>query len=520
MVRTKNLGHSKKLEETVPTSSSAPPAASVPPPAVAKPGDSSLPQRESQAVKPKRPPKQVARKSVRPYRTWTSSSESSKESPPPLAVPPPAASMAGTTPTGPSTRTRAQQASAEKELQASHSREKSAPPAKKKLKTNPPSASSSSSSEEEDPMEVSSDKSVSLHTEKDSEDTELEPEPPRSKTASAAKASAAAKGKQPMEDPPSGNNPSSISGCPTFYYRDNERDWNLYATRKFESERNYDLHAHRVYGIVKFIQFHQWENTLTGFIGFIANIIKEFYANLTDDFLDENSRLYRRVYVRGHWFSFSEKDIAQALQLPENVSNAVMSMDRDLMHSELTGARSELKPGESLRITHLTFAHASLMRFALSNWVPNSNKTVVSQEVATLLYRITSGTSIDLASHILNQIVSFRRGKKPTFKLVFPNLIYKVLSSQKNVAQAHETLEPPITGPTFQPSEYFDGVFQKRPKAGAAAASAGASSGSAAAELLEVKSELQNVYTRLEAMADVQHDMSRQLSTLIQLYKH
>ncbi|KAM6580080.1 hypothetical protein CsatA_003854 [Cannabis sativa] len=369
--------------------------------------------------------------------------------------------MPGSTPTGPSTRTRAQQASAEKELRASQSREKTVPPAKKKLKTNPPSASSSSSSEEEDPMEVSSDKSVSLHSEKGSEDTELEPELPRPKSASAAKASAAAKGKQPMEEPSSGNVPSSLSGCPRFYYRDNERDWNLYANRKFESERNYDLHAHRVYGIVKFIQFHQWENTLTGFIGYIANIVKDFYANLTDDFLDENSRLYRRVYVRGHWFSFSEKDIAQALQLPENVSNAVMSMDRELMHSELTGARSELKPGESLRITHLTFAHASLMRFALSNWVPNSNKTVVSQDVASLLYRITSGTSIDLASHILNQIVSFRRGKKPTFKLVFPNLIYKVLSSQKNVAQSHETLEPPISGPTFQPSEYFDGVFQK-----------------------------------------------------------
>ncbi|XP_060969786.1 uncharacterized protein LOC115696447 [Cannabis sativa] len=265
MVRTKNLGHSKKLEETVATPSNAPPAASVHPPA---------------------------------------------------------------------------QASAEKELRASQSREKTVPPAKKKLKTNPPSASSSSSSEEEDPMEVSSDKSVSLHSEKDSEDTELEPELPQPKSASAAKAYAAAKGKQPMEEPSSGN---------------------------------------------------------------------DFYANLTDDFLDENSRLYRRVYVRGHWFSFSEKDIAQALQLPENVSNAVMSMDRELMHSELTGARSELKPGESLRITHLTFTHASLMRFALSNWVPNSNKTVVSQDVASLLYRITSDTSIDLASHILNQIVSFRR---------------------------------------------------------------------------------------------------------------
>ncbi|XP_060965601.1 uncharacterized protein LOC115720164 [Cannabis sativa] len=238
-----------------------------------------------------------------PLRTWSSSSESSKESPPPLAVPPPAASIPGSTPTGPSTRTRAQQASTEKELRASQSRDKTVPPAKKKLKTNPPSASSSS--EEEDPMEVSSNKSASLHSEKDSEDTKLEPKPPRSKYASAAKASTAAKGKQPMEEPSSGNVPSSLSGCPQFYYRDNERDWNLY----------------------------------------------DFYANLTDDFLDENSRLYRRVYVRGHWFSFSEKDIAQALQLPKNVSNAVMSMDPELLEvkSEVQNVNNRLAAMEEVQ---------------------------------------------------------------------------------------------------------------------------------------------------------------------------
>ncbi|KAM6580519.1 hypothetical protein CsatA_004293 [Cannabis sativa] len=502
---TKNLGHRKKVVETDATPSNPPPAASTVPPAAAKKGDSSLPQRESQPEKPKRFPKQVARKSVRPYKTWTSSSSSSKESPPPAAVSPPAASVPASTPTGPSTRTRAQhQASVEKELRSSRSRDKPAPPAKK-LKTSPPSVSSSS--EEEEPMEVSSDKFVSLHYEKeipedigvssDSEETELEPEPPLTKSAStpalsssAAKASAAAKGKQPMMESSPGNIPTSLSYCPRFYYRDNERDWNLYATRKFESERNYDLHAHRVYGIVKFIQCHQWENTLSCFKGYIANIVKDFNANLSDDFLDENSRLYRKVYVRGHWFSFSEKDISQALQLPENVPNAIMSMDRQLMLTELTGARAELKSGESLRITHLTFAHASLMRFALSNCVPNSNKTVVSQDVASFLYRITSGASIDLASHILNQI--------------------------KNVAQSHETLEPSLTGTPFQPSEYFDGVFQKRPKAGAAAA---ASLNSASAEIQEVKNEVQLVNNRLGAMEEVQQEMSKQLSTLVKLYR-
>ncbi|XP_060968793.1 uncharacterized protein LOC133036272 [Cannabis sativa] len=306
MVRTNNLGHPKKVVETDATPSNPPPVASTVPPAAAKIGDSSLPQRESQPEKPKHLPKQVARKSVRPYKTWTSSSSSSKESPPPAAGSPPAASVPASTPTGPSTRTRAQQASVEKELRSSRSRDKPAPPAKK-LKTNPPSVSSSS--EEEEPMEVSSDKSVSLHSEKeiledigvssDSEETELEPEPPLTKSAStparsssAAKASAAAKGKQPIKESSPGKIPTSLSYCPRFYYRDNEGDWNLYATQKFESERNYDLQAHMVYGIVKFIQFHQWENTLTGFNGYIANIVKDFYANLSDDFLDENSRLF------------------------------------------------------------------------------------------------------------------------------------------------------------------------------------------------------------------------------------
>ncbi|KAM6543848.1 hypothetical protein CsatB_008295 [Cannabis sativa] len=353
MVRTKNLGNPKKMVDTDATPSNPPAAASTVPHAAAKTGDSSLPQRESQPEKPKRIPNEVARKSVRPYKTSTSSSSSSKGSPPPAAISPPASSVkevAASTPTGPSTRTRAQQASVEKELRSSRIRDKPVPLAKKQ-KVNPPSISLSSEEEEpmEDPSVDSSDKSVSLHSEKeipedigvssDSEETELEPEPPLTKSASAparsfsaAKAFAAAKGTQPMKEPS-----------------------------------------------------------------------PDFYANLSDDFLDDNSRLFRKVYVRGHWFSFSEKDISQALQLPEN----------------------------------------------------------------------------------------------------------------KNVAQSHETLEPSLTRTTFQPSEYFDGVFHKRPKAGGGAA---ASSSSAAAEIQEVKNEVQLVNNRLAAMVEVQQEMSKQLSTLVKLY--
>ncbi|XP_060965590.1 uncharacterized protein LOC133034513 [Cannabis sativa] len=439
MAKTKNPGQPKRMEESDPAPSNAPPAALILLPAAAtasNPGDSSLSQRKG---------------------------------------------VAATTLIGPSSCTRAQQASLKKELRTKRSHDRPIPPTKK-LKLNPPLAFSSF--EEEEPMEVPSDdsetKSLSIPSEKvlledfgvssDNEETDLDLEPPltkftlaRPRASSAAKAIAAAKGKQPMQSSSLGNISPSQAVNSRFYYRDNQRDWNIYATRKFESERNYDIHAHRVCGIVKFVQYHQWDNTLTNFEGYVESIVKEFYANLTNDLLDENSKFFCKVYVRGHWFSFTVKEISRALQLPEGVSSVVMSMDHHLMLSELSGARVEWKSGQSLRITHLTYAHASLMRFALSNWLPNSNKIV------------------------------------------------------KDVAYSHKTLEPPLTGTIFQPSKYFDGAFSKSPKAGVAAA-AGASLSSAPTDVHEVKHEVQQVNNRLAAMEEVQQEMSKQLSSLIKLY--
>ncbi|XP_030478075.1 uncharacterized protein LOC115695125 [Cannabis sativa] len=158
MANTKNLGNPRKMVESEQAPSNAPAAAPILLPAAAtasNPGDSSLPQRESQPVKPKlkRIPKQVVKKFMGPYKCWTLSSSSSKGSPPPATTSPPAASgkgVAASTPTAASTRTRAQQASIKKELRTKRSYDKLAPPAKK-LKLNPPSVSSSS--EEEEPME-------------------------------------------------------------------------------------------------------------------------------------------------------------------------------------------------------------------------------------------------------------------------------------------------------------------------------------------------------------------------------
>ena len=43
-------------------------------------------------------------------------------------------------------------------------------------------------------------------------------------------------------------------------------------------------------------------DTLEGFTGYMDRVVKEFYANLTEECLDESSFMFGKVYVRGFWY--------------------------------------------------------------------------------------------------------------------------------------------------------------------------------------------------------------------------
>ncbi|KAM6592843.1 hypothetical protein CsatA_000546 [Cannabis sativa] len=103
-----------------------------------------------------------------------------------------------------------------------------------------------------------------------------------------------------------------------------------------------------------------------------------------------------------------------------------------------------------MHMSQLTYQHAALMRFALSNWFPCSNPVNVSNELAFFLYKVSIGAKIDLADMIWEQIVSHRKGKKPRLNLIFPHLIYKILSDQEELILENESIEMPAVGPTFK----------------------------------------------------------------------
>ncbi|XP_062087357.1 uncharacterized protein LOC133794141 [Humulus lupulus] len=300
--------------------------------------------------------------------------------------------------------------------------------AKKKLKAHPPSLSSSESDPEEEKSEseATHDTTLSDETVPDNAESEAESDEPEKEDIVPSEQEAEsdsnqisspltskAKGKKPIYGSTPSPKRSGVNFKPyssIFCYNDNARDMVLYAQRKFIIERNYVLSDHRPFGVLTMLQDRQWTGSLVKFSGFVDRIVKEFYANLTNEIIEPSSPLYNKVFVRGHWFSFSPQDIALALHLPlafeDDVDGA--SLDKDMVITELVGQKMVWPSNTVISVSNLTYTYAVLHKFATTNWKPTSHTATISFDMASFLYKVGTGLGINLASVIHDQII----GKK------------------------------------------------------------------------------------------------------------
>uniref|UniRef100_A0A803P943 Uncharacterized protein n=1 Tax=Cannabis sativa TaxID=3483 RepID=A0A803P943_CANSA len=138
-------------------------------------------------------------------------------------------------------------------------------------------------------------------------------------------------------------------------------------------------------------------------------IVKAFYANLNNEIVDSNSTMFCKVFVRGHWFSFSPQDVAKTLHLP---SLAILDeeesepLDKDEVLSEIVGQKM-----------------------------------------------VGTGHDINLSTVIYDQIISFRKGNKKNLNRPFPQVIYKILSMRKSdLKTKQEDLVAPSTAASYKAS--------------------------------------------------------------------
>ncbi|XP_062089569.1 uncharacterized protein LOC133796102 [Humulus lupulus] len=361
--------------------------------------------------------------------------------------------------------------------------------AKKRLKAHPPSLSSSESDPEKGKSESEatrdttlSDETVPNNAESETESDEPEQEdfvPSEQEAESdsepvASPLSSKAKGKRLISDSTPSPKRSGVNFKPyssTFCSNDNARDMVLYAQRKFIIERNYVLSDHRPYGVLTMLQDKKWTGSLVKFTGFVDRIVKKFYDNLTNEIIEHKSPLYCKVFVRGHWFSFSPQDIAHALHLPLDVEDDddLATHDKDTVITELVGQKMVWPSNTVISVSNLTYTYVVLHKFATTNWKPTSHTATISFDMASFLYKVGTGIGINLAMVIHDQIIGFRKGNRKNLNLPFPQVIYKVLSMQKNDLQRdQEDLVAPTTVASYKasapPTEATDAPSTKKVK--------------------------------------------------------
>ena len=69
-------------------------------------------------------------------------------------------------------------------------------------------------------------------------------------------------------------------------------------------------------GIQKLIEDRGWESTISNIPRFIAKVVHEFYANLSDYIVVQGEPQFEKVFVRGHVYEFSSRAICEYLNIP------------------------------------------------------------------------------------------------------------------------------------------------------------------------------------------------------------
>ncbi|KAI5677193.1 hypothetical protein M9H77_08143 [Catharanthus roseus] len=124
------------------------------------------------------------------------------------------------------------------------------------------------------------------------------------------------------------------------------------------------------------------------------NLVKELYANLTEEFGNSESPAYGQVYVRGHVIDFSPVNIAHYLSCPH------------YSDIEKTGLKEEVDFDETNRLNSnlIKMPYRVLFIVFYGNWLPKTNVTVIRKKKGHLLYAFATQKNINICTKKASKI--------------------------------------------------------------------------------------------------------------------
>ncbi|KAI5671851.1 hypothetical protein M9H77_12215 [Catharanthus roseus] len=140
------------------------------------------------------------------------------------------------------------------------------------------------------------------------------------------------------------------------------------------------------------------------------NLVKEFYANLFEDFGNLESLAYGQVYVRGHVINFSPANIAHYLSCPHFSDIKGTGLEEETNFDEVTKVLTGDAAPVCLKTNRLNsnlmkMPYRALFRVFCKNWLPTTNVTIVLKERAHLLYAFATRKRINICTVILRNIL-------------------------------------------------------------------------------------------------------------------
>ncbi|XP_019198270.1 PREDICTED: uncharacterized protein LOC109192131 [Ipomoea nil] len=172
---------------------------------------------------------------------------------------------------------------------------------------------------------------------------------------------------------------------------------------------------------------NQLLGTVTKIEPYDEQVIQEFYCHLTKTTTIPSSPMYGKVYLRCKFYELRPDTINHYLGTPE--SEQEMELNSEQVAKELT-AGNVIFEKNKIKAASLTSKYAILQKIALVNWMPSLHESTVKWTLAELLYKIGKGVKINMGAIIHTQITNLAEDTKSSTSLIFPNLIFAILTKQ------------------------------------------------------------------------------------------
>ncbi|XP_050897395.1 uncharacterized protein LOC127104245 [Lathyrus oleraceus] len=170
--------------------------------------------------------------------------------------------------------------------------------------------------------------------------------------------------------------------------------------------------------------------TVTQFSKCYEMLVKEFIVNVSEEYADEKSKEFRKVYVRGKCVNISPSVINMYLGRPDVAQPELEVTDNKISQVIIANQVRKWPLKGKLVASKLSVKYAMLYKIGAANWVPTNHKSTVVVMLGKFIYAIGTKANFNYGSYIFDQTLKHAGSFSVKGPIAFPSLICGIVLNQ------------------------------------------------------------------------------------------